>query len=271
MFRQLRLPRKQRYWIDFLLAITEKEIKARYKNAFLGFLWVILNPIIQMITIGSIFSFFVKNDVENYYLFLFSGLLPWNYFSYSLSKNTTMIVNERHLIKKAKFPRESIIFSIILSNLFHFLISLVLFLLYLSFWEVINFSGFESIFNFLLIKTVLVPIIIWLTILTAGISLLLSALNVRFRDVSFIVQAILPIWFYGTPVIYTLDLLPENLRPLFYLNPMTSIIEGFQFSLLGKEIYSIDLSLISFIISLLIFYLGLNVFIKESKFFDDWL
>src|SRR3989344_7145799 len=101
-----------RYYFDFLLAMTEKEIKARYKRAVFGFLWVILNPLLQMIIIGAIFSFFIK--IPNYFLFLFSGLLPWQFFSLSLSKATQSIVNERELLQKAKFPIEAIPISIVL-------------------------------------------------------------------------------------------------------------------------------------------------------------
>ena len=110
--------------MDFLFAMTEKEIKARYRHAMLGFLWLIINPLFQMAVIGFIFQFFVPVHVDNYFLFLFTGLLPWNFFSASISKTTTAIINERSLIKKSNFPREVIILSIVLSNLFHFLISL---------------------------------------------------------------------------------------------------------------------------------------------------
>ena len=102
MSKVLKLSIKQRQWLDFLLAMAEKEIKARYKHAVLGFLWIVLNPLLQMLVIGFIFQFFVPVKVENYFLFLFSGLLPWNFFSMSLSKATPSIVYERSLIQKAK-------------------------------------------------------------------------------------------------------------------------------------------------------------------------
>jgi len=94
----LNLSPKQRHWLDFLIAMTEKEIKARYKHAVLGFLWVIINPLLQMLIIGFVFQFFIPVKVDNYFLFLFAGLLPWNFFSMSLSKTTPSIVYERSLI-----------------------------------------------------------------------------------------------------------------------------------------------------------------------------
>lgn len=268
----IKLDRKDRYWLDFLFAMTEKEIKARYKHAVFGFLWVILNPIIQMLVIGFVFQFFIPVKVDNYFLYLFSGLLPWNFFAYSISKNTPMIINERSLIQKANFPKESIILSIIFSNLFHFLISLFILILLLVADKVfIEGYVFVDVVIYLLKMSLLIPFIIWLTLLTSGFSLFFSALNVKYRDVNFVVQAILPIWFYGTPIIYSIGLLPEILRPLFYLNPMTAIIDGFHYSLLNVGFYSIDLVLLSLSISLMIFFVGWKVFERESKFFDDWV
>jgi len=268
----IKLDKKDRFWLDFLFAMTEKEIKARYKHAILGFLWVILNPIIQMMVIGFVFQFFIPVKVDNYFLFLFSGLLPWNFFSYTVAKNTPMIINERSLIQKANFPRESIILSVVLSNLFHFLISLLILIVLLIFDKLfLEAYSVIELAKYILRMSTVFPFIVWLFFLVSGFSLFFSALNVKYRDVNFIVQAIIPIWFYGTPVIYSIDLLPEILRPLFYLNPMTAIIDGFHYALLNQKFYSIDLALLSLAISLMIFHIGWKVFEKESKFFDDWV
>ena len=268
----IKLDKKDRFWLDFLFAMTEKEIKARYKHAVLGFLWVFLNPIIQMLVMGFVFQFFIPVNVDNYFLYLFSGLLPWNFFTYSVAKNTPMIINERSLIQKANFPREAIILSVVFSNLFHFLISLlILVVLLVSDKLFIEHYQFFDLVKYILRMSVVIPFIAWLTLLVSGLSLFFSALNVKYRDVNFIVQAILPVWFYGTPVIYSIDLLPKVLRPLFYLNPMTAVIDGFHYSLLNTPIYSMDLLLLSLAVSLMVFFIGWKVFEKESKFFDDWV
>jgi len=119
-------------YLHFIWAMTEKEIKARYKHTVFGFLWVILNPVFQMFVIGFVFSFFVYIPVANYYLFLFSGLLPWQFFSLTLSKATPSFVYERSLLQKANFPREAIPLSIVLSNFVHFVVSLVLLIVFLG-------------------------------------------------------------------------------------------------------------------------------------------
>lgn len=267
-----KLNKKQRYWIDFLVVMTQKEIKARYKNATLGFLWIIINPLLQMLVMGFVFQFFVPVHVDNYFLFLFAGLLPWNFFSQSLTKTTPAFFYERNLIKKAKFPRETIIFSIILSNLFHFLVALlILVILLVGDKMILEGYGFVQLFSYLSRMLWLIPAVLLLLLFTSELSLLTSSLNVRFRDVNFIVQLAAMLWFYATPVIYALNLLPELLRPLFYLNPMTLIIEMFHYALMGLPITFPGLSFATFIIIICVCYLGFHIFKKENQSFDDWL
>ncbi|MEO8581514.1 MAG: ABC transporter permease [Patescibacteria group bacterium] len=266
------LTTQQKYYIDFLLAMTGKEIKARYKFAVLGFLWIVLNPLLQMLVMGFVFQFFVPVKVDNYFLFLFTGLLPWNFFSMTVLKCTPAIIFERSLIQKAKFPRESIVLSIILSNLFHFLIAFSLLLLALVF----NKMFFERYTFFHLLMYLgnmlwTLPLIIWLCVLTAGTVLLTSALNVKYRDVNFVVSAIMPLWFYVTPVVYQLNLLPEKVRWLFMLNPMTSLIEGFQVILLNQTFSSPLFIFCNLLTAFFIFMIGWWYFQKEAKFFDDWM
>lgn len=266
------LSRDHQQWLDFLIAMTEKEIKARYKHAVLGFLWVILNPILQMAVIGFVFQFFVPVNVDNYFLFLFAGLLPWNFFSFSVMKTTPSIVYERSLIQKAKFPRESIILSIVFSNLFHFAISLGLLLLLLVGGKIIFESyGVVDIGLYILRLSLVLPLMGLVLVLTSGLSLLTSALNVKFRDVFFIIQAVMPLWFYATPIIYGLNLLPEKLRIFFYLNPMTGITEAFQFVLLNQHLGVSGGWLISAVVGAGMTLLGILVFRHESPLFDDWV
>lgn len=245
--------------LDFLWAMTEKEIKARYKRAVFGFLWVILNPVLQMLIIGFIFSFFIK--IPNYFLFLFTGLLPWQFFSFSLSKATTSFVNERALIQKAKFPKESVPVSIILSNFIHLVISLFLFLsLLLVIGKGINFQ-----------ILLLIPTLIWLLVFTIGFSLLTATLQVRYRDISFFNQTLLTLWFYATPILYNLTLIPDKVRFLFALNPLTSIFELFHFSILGSGTINYQIIAINLFFSMAILMLGILVFKKQEKYFTDFL
>lgn len=239
--------------------MTQKEIKARYKRAVFGFLWIVLNPILQMIIIGVIFSFFIK--IENYFLFLFSGLLPWQFISLSISKATPSIVFERALLQKAKFPIESIPVSIILANFINMLVSFVLFLLILMFLGKLSLLG----------VLISIPVLIWLLTFTMGLSLLTSALQVKYRDINFFVQTVLILWFYATPVIYNLSVIPKALLPFFLLNPLTSIFEILHQSLLQQGHINIEILIINILTSLLIVFLGVFLFKKEHRYFVDWL
>lgn len=252
--------------------MTEKEIKARYRFAILGFLWVVLNPLLQMLIMGFIFQFFVPVNVDNYFLFLFTGLLPWNFFSMTVTKCTPAIVYERSLIQKAKFPRESIVISIVLSNLFHFLIAFGLLLSAL----VLDKMVFESytvtqLFIYISRMFLTIPLIIWLFFLTSGFALFTSALNVKYRDISFFIQAIMPLWFYATPIVYSLNLLPQEFHWIFFLNPLTALIEGFQVVLLGQNFTSMFAVLLNLGVGIAVAVLGWLYFQREAKFFDDWM
>lgn len=254
------------YFLELLLAFTEKEIKARYKNAVLGFLWILLNPLLQMLIIGFIFQNFIDIPVSNYFLFIFTGLLPWNFFSYSFTKTTPSIVYERALIQKAKFPHEIIPLSIILSNFFHLLISLALLIIYLLLVGNINFGNL-GIWQFIKLFSSL----LWLLIFTSGLSLFTSALDVKYRDVNFFVQALATLWFYATPVIYSLQILPKTYFSLFCFNPIAYPFEMLRSSLINTPLPPTNILITNLSLSLIITVLGSFIFYKESKTFSDWL
>jgi len=241
--------------------MTEKELRARYKNTVFGFLWLAINPLIQMIVIGFIFTLFIKDPIENYYFHLFTGLITWNFFSLTFTKTTPSILNERTLIKKASFPRVVIPLSIVLSNLINYFIALVIFIIPVSFLgKLTGASPAYFMIGFFM-----------LACFTIGISLLTTALNVRYRDVNFFVQAILMVWFYATPIVYSLSQIPNDLLWLWRLNPLTSIIQIMQHALIGSAPPDPLVFASNTLIMLIIITLGIVIFTKESNFFDDWV
>jgi ABC-2 type transport system permease protein len=250
-----------RHWFELLWAMTEKEIKARYKHAVFGFLWVILNPLFQMVVIGIIFSFFVKVPVENYFLFLFAGLLPWQFFSLSLAKATQAIVYERNLLQKAQFPREVIPLSIIFSNFVHFGIALLLLVLFLAVCGLLRFPQ----------SLLFIPASLLLLSFTIGASLLTASLQVRYRDIKFFVQSLLIVWFYATPVVYSMDLLPSKIRWFFSLNPLTAPFELFHSATLGLPLPRAEIIGANVGILILVMLLGLWAFRRLHNYFVDWL
>ncbi len=250
-----------RQFYELVVGMTEKELHARYKNTFFGFLWLIINPLLQMLVIGFIFPFFIKNTIEHYYFYLFAGLLLWNFFSLSLNKATPSIVNERSLITKAAFPRSIIPLSIVISNLIHYLVAMGIFLIPVMLVLHPSLSSFG----------LLVSGIILLVTFTVGATLLTSALNVKYRDVSFFVQAGLMVWFYTTPIVYSLNQIPTHHLWLWQLNPLTSIVQLVQAAITGSAPPMAHMLAINIAEIISIFFMGLYVFKRESVNFDDWL
>ena len=246
---------------DLLWGMTEKELRTRYKRTLFGFLWIFLNPLIQMIVISLVFALFIKDPIPHYNFYLFIGLLLWNFFSLSLTKATPSVVYERDLIKKARFPRIVIPLSIILANFINFLLALVLFAAATMFLSTFSLAR--------------LPLLILglseLLLLTCGLGFWTTAYNVRFRDINFFVQAILSIWFYATPIVYTMSVVPQNLLWLWQLNPLTSVVQLFQHTFLGTPTPELSIVWTNLAISLLVFLFGTLSFLSESKYFDDWV
>lgn len=250
-----------RQFYNLLASMTDKELKVRYKNTVFGFLWVVINPILQMLIIGFVFRFFISQPIENYYYYLLIGLLVWNFFSLSLTKATPSIVYERNLIKKAKFPRSVIPLSIILSNLIHLIVALIIFTVPIILLKTMTLTGILYI----------LAAFILLIMFTTGLSLLTAALNVRYRDISFFVQALLLIWFYANPIVYTLSMIPYKYYWIWRFNPMTSILQMMQHGFLQKPLPGVAMMSVNILIIFIIFAIGIYVFKKESKSFDDWI
>jgi lipopolysaccharide transport system permease protein len=249
------------HFLELLLVMTEKELRARYKHTIFGFFWLIANPLMQMLVIGFVFTFFMKEPILHYNYYLFIGLLIWNFFSVSLNKTTPSIVFERSLIKKAAFPREVIPLSIILSNAVHFIAALFLYIV-----PVIFLGTMTS----LSVLYLLIGILLLFTF-TIGLSLFTTALNVRYRDISFFVQAILIIWFYATPIVYSFNFIPYKFIWLWRLNPMTSIVQLFQHGFLNAPLPGPGMLTANCTVILIITILGIYIFQKESNNFDDWV
>lgn len=246
-------------YLDFLWLMTEKEIKTRYKHSVLGFLWVVINPLLQILIIGFVFSFFIK--IPNYFLFLLTGLLPWQFFLLSLTKATSSFVSERFLLQKAPFSKEAIPLSIIFANFFHLLVSLSLLGIYLWIFKMIIFP-----------QILVLPLVLfWLLIITIGLSLLTASLEVKYRDVGFLIHSLAMLWFYATPVLYSLNLVPGHFLWLFVFNPLTSIFEIIHWSILGIGNAGWNLVIPNIISGVLLFATGILIYRKQHKFFVDWI
>lgn len=253
--------KETQHFLELLWGMTEKELRARYKHTLFGFFWLVANPLLQMLVIGFVFTFFMKSPILNYNYYLFLGLLVWNFFSLSLTKTTPCIVFQRLLIKKSAFPREVVPLSIILSNSVHFFAALILYTI-----PVLFLGTLTSVSTIYILAGLLL-----LFIFTIGISLLTSALNVRFRDINFFVQAILIIWFYATPIIYPFSVIPNKFMWLWLLNPMTSTVQLLQHGFVGTTPPSQAMLITNTLTIVFVLTIGITLFRKESKNFDDWI
>lgn len=244
---------------ELLVQLSVKDFKVRYKNALLGFLWVILNPILLAVVLTIVFSKFARIQVTHYPLFVLSALVPWGFMSLSVSAATTSVLDNNNLIKKVHFPREILPVSVVMAHLLHFLPSL----------------GIVLLFSFLYNSPVtpallLLPMIILIQVsFVTGLSLLTSSLYVLYRDVRYLVDAVLTLWFYATPIIYPVSIVPEKLLTYYMLNPMTGLVEAYRELILNGRIPDIRLALFIASVSAVMLAIGALVFNRYKDSFAD--
>jgi len=206
-----------------------------------------------------VLSLFV--NIPNYYLFLLSGLLPWQFFARSLSNATSSLVTERNILQKAKFPYETIPLSIVFAN---FLDLIIAFLLLVIFLAITGLIKLPTIF-------LIIPASLFLLIFTCGAVLLLSSLQVIYRDVSLLVRTLLNLWFYSSPILYSLDLVPPKYRLLFAFNPLTTVFELFHTAVINNRSLNSSILTINTGLLLLITLIGINTYRKQKNHFVDWI
>lgn len=243
-----------------------REIKARYKQSVLGYIWIIFNPLVQLLVYSFVFSIIFKFPTNGipYPIFLFIGLLPWIYFQTSLSSSALVLVDNSNLLKKVNFPREVLPYSIICSKSIDLFFSLLL----LGFF--IIFYNLNGIYNLSISPTIfyIIPFFIIQVILMSGLALLLSAANLFYRDIQYVTNLMLLMWMYLTPVVYPISLVPEKYLWLYKLNPMVEIIEGYRAAIFNSPFDWLAL-ISSAIISSVIFLFGFWIFKKSEKVFAD--
>ena len=250
---------------ELIYFLTWRDLKVRYKQTVLGFSWVILQPVINMVLFTVLFGQLLKVPTDGipYPIFSFAALLPWLYFAGSLTRSSTTLVGSANLISKVFFPRMVIPIAGVLSGLVDFLVSLIVLVGMMLYYQII------PTWNLLML-----PVFLFLAMLTAlGFGLWLSALNVRFRDINHLVPFIIEIWKYATPVIYGATLIPERFRFLLGLNPMTGVVEGFRWAILGsKYVENFDpgpLFIVSITITMVILISGVVFFRNTERTFAD--
>lgn len=203
---------------ELLKTNVKKEIRGKYKGSFLGVLWSFLNPLLMVLVYALVFSVILKQDIPNYVIFLIVGVIPWNFFTTVIMQGTNCIWINGGIIKKVYFPREILPVSVVLAGLVNFLISCVIIFIFVLF----SGMGFS-------IHLIWLPFIAILqTLFSLGLLFILSAVDVYVRDVEYLMNFLISLLFYATPIVYTVDLFPESVRWILYLNPMTHFIDAYR-------------------------------------------
>jgi lipopolysaccharide transport system permease protein len=236
-----------------------RDLKVKYKGSTLGFLWSLLNPLLMIAVYTVAFKYVIKIRIESFAIFLFSALLPWNFLSSGLSMGVTSITENTNLVKKVYFPREVLPLSIVLVNLFHFCLTFLVLVPAMLFFHIT--PGFAFFF--------LVVIIFFQTLFVLGLTLLVAALNVYYRDVKHFLEVVLNLWFWMTPIIWSLDLVPEEFRTFVYFNPFTPFVKAYRDIILHGKMPSLIITLAVIVIAILFFLLGSLVFQKKQRRFAE--
>lgn len=257
----LRLDEVWRYR-ELLYFLTWRDIKVRYKQTILGALWAIIQPFMTMVVFSLFFGGLaqIPSDGVPYYLFSFTALVPWQFFSMGMGQSANSLVGNANLIKKIYFPRLVIPLAAVLGGLVDFVLAFAVLVV------MILLSGTVITANIIWL-----PFFLLLAFITAlGIGLWLSAMNVQFRDVRYLIPFLVQFWLFITPIAYPSSLIEnELLRAIYGINPMTGVVEGFRWALLGVETPPGPVILVSALAALILLITGALYFRRMEKSFAD--
>jgi ABC-type polysaccharide/polyol phosphate export permease len=241
---------------ELIWALALKELKIRYKRSVLGFLWALLNPLLQMIVLALVFSTVLRAPIPHYAVFLVSVLLPWTFFAQSLSYAAESIVGNAELIKKVRIPKLIFPVAALTSNMINFLLSLIPLVV------IVLVLRHPFYVTWLYLP---VPLLA-LTMLTLGATFFFAALNVYYRDVSHILQIVLQIWFYITPIIYPIEMFGKYMW-ILKLNPLIFALNGFRMGVYAGHLPTIQSILASFVCGLIALIVGYTLFRRTQDQF----
>lgn len=247
---------------ELLYFLTWRDIKVRYKQTILGAAWAILQPFMTMVVFSLFFGRLTNmpSDGVPYPIFNFAALVPWTFFATGVTASSSSLVTNSNLLKKVYFPRLTIPIATVLSGTVDFLIAFVVLILMMLFYGIVPTTN-----------VIFLPFFLLLAFITSfGVGLWLSAMNVQFRDVRYIVPFLIQFWLFATPIVYPSSLIDNpTIRTLYGINPMTGVVEGFRWALLGVKTAPGPILIVSTAVAVLLMVSGLYYFRRMEKTFAD--
>lgn len=244
---------------ELLKSNVKKEIRGKYKGSFLGILWSFINPLLQVAVYAIVFPYIMRIKTDNYLQYLIIGIIPWTFFVTVINQGMITVRMNAGIIKKVYFPREILPISVAFSGLVNFFISCIIILLFCI------FGGIGISWHIILL-----PIIALLQFfITLGIVLALSAINIYVKDTEYIVQFLINMLFYATPILYPTTLFPERVRWILCVNPLTELIEAYRDIFMYHQLPSLLPTLYLLGITIVVFFIGLLIFRKLEKGFAE--
>jgi lipopolysaccharide transport system permease protein len=246
---------------ELLLFFVWRDVKVRYKQTVLGVFWAVIQPFFTMVIFSLFFGRLaqVPSDGVPYPIFSYAALVPWTFFANALTQASNSLVASANMLKKIYFPRLTMPVATVLAGVVDFVLAFAVLLAMMFYY------GLAPTANVLWL-----PLFLLLALVTSlGVGLWLSAMNVQFRDVRYIVPFLTQAWLFATPIAYPSSLLPEFWRPFYGLNPMVGVVEGFRWALLGTETAPGPMIVVSALVALALFVSGAFYFRRMEKTFAD--
>lgn len=247
---------------EMIFNLVRKDLRGRYKGSVLGFLWTFINPLLQLLVYTFVFSMVLRFDIEKYYLFLFVALIPWLFFSTSLVGGSNCIISQKDLVKKIYFPRQVIPIAHVTASFVNMLFCFIVI------FVVVMISGVGI--NILAIMYLPIIMIVQF-VFCLGMAMLSSSVTVYFRDLEHILGIVVMAWQYLTPILYSVDMIPEKFLPIFNFNPMTPIITAYRDVLFYTKTPEIFTLIHAFLLGLVVLIVGWILFNKLQKHFAEEL
>lgn len=245
-----------------IASLVKRDLKGRYKGSALGFLWTFLNPLLQLAVYTMVFSVIMRSGIKDYYLFLFVALIPWIFFSTSLTGGASCIMMQQDMVKKIYFPREVLPVAYVTSQFVNMLFSFLAVFLVLLLAQ----------YTFYPADLLCLPVIMFVEyILALGFTMIMSALTVYIRDLEYILSILAMAWQFLTPVMYSMEQVPGEVRWIFSMNPMTYVITAYRDILYYGKMPEMDTLLSAVILGVTMLATGWAVFYRLQKHFVEEL